>query len=209
MVAIAARRKQVQRQYELAPPNIEQDKLRERLAKLSGGTAIIHVGGATPVEQKRTIQLVDDALNAVRAAHEEGVISGGGSALIHCRVALDDISAQAEGDVARGIEIVREALTQPLARIACNAGRDSQDIVASVMSANSGRGFDVITDQFADMYDIGVVDPVRVTYSALVNAASVAVLILTTETLIADLREDEDPTAGPARGGGAENLGRS
>lgn len=206
---ITARRNQVQRQYELAPPNIEQDKLRERLAKLSGGTAIIYAGGVTPVEQKRNIQLIDDALSAVRAAAEEGVVSGGGSALIHSAPALDDVAAKAEGDVARGIQIVRETLQQPLTRIAHNAGRESDDIVAEVQRTNSGHGYNAATGEFCNMYEAGIIDPVRVTYSALSNAASVATLILTTETLIGDLGEDEDPTAGPALGGGAELLGRT
>lgn len=206
---IAARRKQVQRQYELAPPNIEQDKLQERLAKLSGGTAIIYAGGVTPVEQKRTIQLIDDSLSAVRAAAEEGVVSGGGSALIHCEKALDKLSSSSNEDVARGIEIVRQTLCQPLTRIANNAGRDSDKIVAEVQSVNSGHGYDAATGEFVNMFEAGIVDPVRVTYSALTNAASVATLILTTETLIGDLGEDEDPTAGPALGGGSENLGRA
>lgn len=206
---ITARRNQVQRQYDLAPPNIEQDKLRERLAKLSGGTAIIYAGGVTPVEQKRNIQLIDDALSAVRAAAEEGVVSGGGSALIHCAPALDDIAAKAEGDVARGIQIVRETLQQPLTRIAHNAGREATDIISEVQRTNSGHGYNAATGEFCNMYEAGIIDPVRVTYSALSNAASVATLILTTETLIGDLGEDEDPTAGPALGGGAELLGRT
>ena len=206
--AISARRKQVQRQFELAPPNIEQDKLRERLAKLSGGTAIIYAGGVTPVEQKRTIQLIDDALSAVRAASEEGIVSGGGSALLHCDSALDEIASAAEGDVARGIQIVREILSKPLTRIALNAGRDPEEIVAEVKSTNSGYGYNAATGEFVNMYDAGIIDPVRVTYSALSNAASVATLILTTETLIGDLGEEEDPTAGVALGGGAELLGR-
>ena len=206
--AIAARRKQVQRQYELAPPNIEQDKLRERLAKLSGGTAIIYAGGVTPVEQKRTIQLIDDALSAVRAASEEGVVSGGGSALLHCGSVLDDVEQQTEGDVARGVRIVREILSQPLTRIAQNAGREPEEIVAEVTRTNSGHGYNAATGEFVNMYDAGIIDPVRVTYSALTNAASVATLILTTETLIGDLGEEEDSTAGPALGGGAELLGR-
>ncbi len=206
--AISARRKQVQRQFELAPPNIEQDKLRERLAKLSGGTAIIYAGGVTPVEQKRTIQLIDDALSAVRAASEEGIVSGGGSALLHCDSALDEIASAADGDVARGIQIVREVLSKPLTRIAVNAGRDPEEIVAEVKSTNSGYGYNAATGEFVNMYDAGIIDPVRVTYSALSNAASVATLILTTETLIGDLGEEEDPTAGVALGGGAELLGR-
>ena len=206
--AISARRKQVQRQFELAPPNIEQDKLRERLAKLSGGTAIIYAGGVTPVEQKRTIQLIDDALSAVRAASEEGIVSGGGSALLHCAGALDEIASAADGDVARGIQIVREVLSKPLTRIALNAGHDPDEIVAEVRSTNSGYGYNAATGEFVNMYDAGIIDPVRVTYSALSNAASVATLILTTETLIGDLGEEEDPTAGVALGGGAELLGR-
>lgn len=206
---ITARRKQVQRQFELAPPNIEQDKLRERLAKLSGGTAIIYAGGVTPVEQKRNIQLIDDSLSAVRAAAEEGVVSGGGSALIHSAPALDEIAAKAEGDVARGIQIVRETLQQPLMRIAHNAGREPDDIIPEVERTNSGHGYNAATGEFCNMYEAGIIDPVRVTYSALSNAASVATLILTTETLIGDLGEDEDPTAGPALGGGAELLGRT
>ena len=207
--AIVARRKQVQRQFELAPPNIEQDKLRERLAKLSGGTAIIYAGGVTPVEQKRTIQLIDDALSAVRAASEEGVVPGGGSALIHSGAALDELQAAADGDIARGIQIVRDALSQPLIRIAFNAGRDPEGIVTEVTNTNSGHGYNAATGEFVNMYDAGIVDPVRVTYSALTNAASVATLILTTETLIGDIGEDEDPTSGPALGGGSENLGRT
>jgi len=207
--AIVARRKQVQRQFELAPPNIEQDKLRERLAKLSGGTAIIYAGGVTPVEQKRTIQLIDDALSAVRAASEEGVVPGGGSALIHSGAALDELQAAADGDIACGIQIVRDALSQPLIRIAFNAGRDPERIVTEVTNTNSGHGYNAATGEFVNMYDAGIVDPVRVTYSALSNAASVATLILTTETLIGDIGEDEDPTSGPALGGGSENLGRT
>ncbi|MEM7636142.1 MAG: TCP-1/cpn60 chaperonin family protein, partial [Pseudomonadota bacterium] len=166
-------------------------------------------GGVTPVEQKRTVQLIDDALSAVRAAHDEGVVSGGGSALAHCAPALDEIAAKAKGDVARGIEIVRETLFQPLTQIARNAGRDQDEIVAEVTRKNSGYGYDASVGEFVNMYDAGIVDPVRVTYSALSNAASVATLILTTETLIGDLGEDEDPTAGAALGGGAENLGRA
>lgn len=205
---IAARRAQVQRQYDIAPPNIEQDKLRERLAKLSGGTAVIHAGGVTPVEQKRTIQLVEDALHAVRAAAEEGVVAGGGSALAQAAPVLDDLLAGTSNDVAEGVKLVRAVLTRPLARIATNAGGDGEAVVAEVSRVNGGYGFNAATGTYQNMYEAGIVDPVRVTTSALRNAASVATLILTTETLVGDLVEDEDPTAGPARGGGAELLGR-
>ena len=206
---IAARRAQVQRQYDIAPPNIEQDKLRERLAKLSGGTAVILAGGVTPVEQKRTIQLIGDSLHAVRAAAEEGVVAGGGSALTQAAPALDSLLAETTGDVAEGVKLVRSILSRPLARIATNAGGNPEAVIEEVTRVNGGHGFDAATGRFQNMYDAGIVDPVRVTTSALRNAASVATLILTTETLIGDLAEDEeDPTAGPARGGGAELLGR-
>ncbi len=207
--AIEARRAQVQRQYDVAPPNIEADKLQERLAKLSGGTAIIYAGGVTPVEQKRTIQLIEDSLNAVRAASEEGVVAGGGAALTHVAPVLDAVLQEADGDVAEGIALVRAILTQPLTQIATNAGGDAAKVVAEVAKVNSGHGYDAATGAYGDMFEAGIIDPVRVTYSALLNAASVAVLILTTETLVGDLEEDEDPTEGPCRGGGSERLGRA
>ncbi|WP_454851133.1 chaperonin GroEL [Rhizobium binxianense] len=206
---IAARRAQVQRQYEIAPPNIEQDKLRERLAKLSGGTAVIYAGGVTPVEQKRTIQLIEDSLNAVRAAMEEGVVAGGGSALAQVAPVLDDVLQTVGGDVAEGVRLVRSVLTRPLSRIAVNAGADPAAVVEEVTRVNGGYGYNASTGKYQNMIDAGIIDPVRVTYTALRNAASVAKLILTTETLIGDLAEDEvDPAAGPALGGGAERLGR-
>ncbi|BBE73924.1 molecular chaperone GroEL [Oharaeibacter diazotrophicus] len=208
-VQIAARRAQVQRQFELAPPNIEQDKLRERLAKLSSGTAVLYAGGVTPVEQKRTIQLIEDSLSAVRAAAEEGVIAGGGSALAQVGGVLDDLLASTDGDVAAGVRLVKSVLTRPLWRIVTNAGGSADDVVARVSAVNGGFGYDAARGTFGNMYEAGIVDPVRVTTTALKNAASVAKLILTTETLVGDLAEDEDPTAGPALGGGAEKLGRA
>lgn len=206
--AISARRAQVQRQYDIAPPNIEQDKLRERLAKLSGGTAVIHAGGLTPVEQKRKIQLIEDSLHAIRAAVEEGVVPGGGSALAHVVPLLGPLSAGLTGDVAAGVELVRSVLTRPLARIAINAGCDPNAVIAEVIRSGEGHGFDAAQGTFRNMIEAGIVDPVRVTCSALANAASVACLILTTETLIGHSEEYVDPTAGAALGGGAERLGR-
>lgn len=206
--AIAARRAQVQRLYEIAPPNIDKDKLQERLAKLCGGTATILAGGVTPVEQKRTIQLIEDALNAVRAASEEGVLVGGGVALARIAPALADLAKTEQGDVRKGIELVQSVLTLPLARIAFNAGAEPNDVVRKVCALHGDHGFNAATGAYEDLMQSGVIDPVRVTCSALMNAGSVATLILTTETLIADLAEDEDPTAGGALGGGAEKLGR-
>ncbi|MGQ3215304.1 MAG: molecular chaperone GroEL [Shinella sp.] len=207
--AIAARRAQVQRQFEAAPPNIEQDKLRERLAKLSGGSAILYAGGVTPVEQKRTIQLIEDSLHAVRAAAEEGVVAGGGSALAQIAPVLDAMLATVSGDVAEGVRLVQSVLSRPLWRIATNAGGDPDAIIAEVTRVNSGYGYNAAVGKYQNMIEAGIIDPVRVTYTALRNAASVATLILTTETLIGDLEEDEDPTEGPALGGGAEKLGRA
>lgn len=208
--AIEARKAQVQRQYDIAPPNIEQDKLRERLAKLSGGTAVIYAGGVTPVEQKRTIQLIEDSLHAVRAAVEEGVVAGGGSALAQAAPALNELLEKTRGDVSEGVRLVKSVLTRPLSRIAINAGADPAAVVEEVTRVNSGHGYNASTGDYQNMIEAGIIDPVRVTYTALRNAASVAKLILTTETLIGDLEDDEiDPTAGPALGGGAERLGRA
>ncbi len=206
--AIRARRVQVQKLYENAPPNIEQDKLRERLAKLSGGAAVLYAGGLTPVEQKRTAQLIEDSLHALRAAAEEGVVPGGGATLCQIAPFLDRAIAEADGDVAEGARIVQSALSRPLWRIATNAGDDADAIVAEVQRAGRGRGYNAATGKFEDMFEAGVIDPVRVTRTALANAASVATLILTTETLVGDFTEAADPTEGPTRGGGAEKLGR-
>jgi chaperonin GroEL len=206
--AIAARRAQVQRQLDRAPPNLEQDKLRERLAKLCGGTAVIHAGGATPVEKKRTIQLVEDSLSAVRAACESGVVVGGGVALARLAATLDAPVAAAEGDVQLGLRLVQSVLSRPLARIALNAGRDPNEVVRTVAGLPEGHGFDAARGAYVDLVEAGVIDPAPVTAAALRNATSVATLILTTETLVGRQVETEDPTAGAARGGGAERLGR-
>ena len=206
--AIAARRAQVERLYDNAPPNVDKDKLQDRLAKLCGGTANILAGGVTPVEQKRTIQLIEDSLNAVRAAQDEGVLVGGGVALTRVAPSLAELAKTVKGDVRKGVELVQSVLTLPLARIAFNAGAEPNEVVGKVSGMTGAQGYNAMTGVYEDLMLAGVIDPVRVTCSALVNAGSVARLILTTETLIADLKEDEDPTAGGALGGGAEKLGR-
>ena len=206
--AIAARRAQVERLYDNAPPNVDKDKLQDRLAKLCGGTANILAGGVTPVEQKRTIQLIEDSLNAVRAAQDEGVLVGGGVALTRVAPSLAELAKTVKGDVRKGVELVQSVLTLPLARIAFNAGAEPNEVVGKVSGMTGAQGYNAMTGVYEDLMLAGVIDPVRVTCSALVNAGSVARLILTTETLIADLKEDEDPTAGEALGGGAEKLGR-
>ena len=206
--AIAARRAQVTRMYHEAPPNIEQDKLQERLAKLTGGTAVIYAGGVTPVEQKRRIQLIDDSLNAARAAAEEGIVPGGGTALAQSAPALEALLGQTNGDIGAGVKLVQSVLSKPVACIAANAGHDPDSVVKQVVQSPSGTGFDATSENFSDMTTSGVIDPVRVTYTALQNAASVATLVLTTNTLVGDMSEAPDPTIGPALGGGAEYLGR-
>jgi chaperonin GroEL len=206
---IAARRIQVARQYELAPQNIERDKLKERLSKLSGGTAMLLAGGATPVEQKRRYHLIEDAIHAARAAIEEGVVPGGGLALLHAASALDDLISRNQGAVQQGAMLLQRALSQPLHHIAANRGLDGLAMVRKARNSEPGVGLDARTGKFVNLAAAGIIDPVKVSYSAVRNAASVAGLILTTQTLIAKKPDYVDPTAGPATGGGAELLGRA
>lgn len=207
--AVDARREQVRRLHDAAPENVERDKLKERLSKLSGGTAIIFAGGATPVALKRTAQLIDDAVCAARAALDEGVVPGGGTALLRVLPALDKCAKSMSGGAARGIALVSDALRKPLERIASNGGLDGQDKVRLVMAAKAGAGLDARTGEIVDLTKAGIVDPVKVVHSAVRNAVSVAGLILTTHTLVAKRPDDYDPTQEPARGGGAELLGRT
>jgi chaperonin GroEL len=188
---VSARRAQVGRQYEAAPQNIERDKLQERLAKLSGGSATVFAGGATPAEQKRRAQMIEDAINATRAAVEEGVVD------------------RLQGGQRLGASLLQGALAQPLSCIVRNCGRDPAPILTQVAAAPRGTGFDARSGTIVNLLDSGVVDPVKVSMAAVRNAASIAALILTTQTLIAQMPEGGDPTAGPALGGGAERLGRA
>jgi chaperonin GroEL len=203
---IGARREQVMRQYEAAPENIERDKFQERIAKLSGGTAMILAGGATPVEQKRRTQLIEDSINATRAAIEEGVVAGGGIAMLRAAPHLDEMIADLSGGKRLGAELLQRALSRPLFYIAANAGLDGEAEVAKAARAKNGQGLDARNGASVDMFKAGIIDPVKVAYSAVRHAASVAGLILTTQTLIAKKPDDYDPTAGPALGGGAERL---
>jgi chaperonin GroEL len=207
--AVAARRQQVKRQVELAPPNIERDKLEERLARLSGGSALILAGGATPVEQRRHAQLIEDAVNAARAAAEAGIVAGGGTAMLQIAPELSGLIDRLSGSERMGAAMLQSALEHPLAAIAENCGLDPALVVARVKAGDRGFGLDARLGKFGDMLAAGIVDPVKVSVTALRNAASVAALILTTQTLIAKKPEYSDPTAGPALGGGAENLGRA
>jgi chaperonin GroEL len=203
---IAARREQVMRQYDAAPENIERDKFQERIAKLSGGTAMILAGGATPVEQKRRTQLIEDAINATRAAIEEGIVPGGGVALLRVAPQLDGTIDGLKGGTRQGAELLQRALSRPFFYIAANAGLNAEAEVTKVAKASNGYGLDARNGASVDLVEAGIIDPVKVCYSAVRNAASVAGLILTTQTLIAKKPDDYDPTAGPALGGGAELL---
>ena len=203
---IAARREQVMRQYDAAPENIERDKFQERIAKLSGGTAMILAGGATPVEQKRRTQLIEDAINATRAAIEEGIVPGGGVALLRVAPQLDGMIDGLKGGAKQGAELLQRALSRPFFYIAANAGLNGEAEVTKVARSKNGHGLDARNGTSVDLVKAGIIDPVKVCYSAVRNAASVAGLILTTQTLIAKKPDDYDPTAGPALGGGAELL---
>ncbi|WP_284945929.1 molecular chaperone GroEL [Acidisoma cladoniae] len=207
--SVAARRVQVSRQFDAAPQNIERDKLQERLAKLSGGSAIILAGGATPVEQKRRVQMIEDAINATRAAVQEGVVAGGGTALMQIVPDLAPMMERLSGGKRLGASLLQGALAQPLACIAKNCGADAADVLARVAQAPRGFGFDARSGEIVGLMAAGVLDPVKVSITAVRNAASVAGLILTTQTLVASIPDGHDPTAGPALGGGAERLGRA
>lgn len=191
--AIATRVATIKAQVEQTTSEFDREKLQERLAKLSGGVAVIKVGAATETELKVQKLLIEDALNATRAAVEEGIVAGGGTALVTVISALD--SLEEEGDVQTGITIVRRALEEPVRQIAANAGYEGSIIIDKLKSAEKGIGFNAATGEWVEMIETGIVDPAKVTRSALQNAASVAGLILTTEAVVADKPEPAAPAA--------------
>ena len=192
---IARRVAQVRAQAEEATSEFDKEKLQERLAKLSGGVAVIEVGAATEVELKDKKLRIEDALNATRAAVEEGIVAGGGTTLIDIIPALDGI--EATGDVLTGVNLVRRAVEEPLRQIAYNAGLEGSVVVERVKSTESGIGFNALTEEYVDMVKAGIVDPAKVTRSALQNAASIAALVLTTESIVADKVEENAPMIPP------------
>ena len=192
---IARRVAQVRAQAEEATSEFDKEKLQERLAKLSGGVAVIEVGAATEVELKDKKLRIEDALNATRAAIEEGIVAGGGTTLIDIIPALDGI--EATGDVLTGVNLVRRAVEEPLRQIAYNAGLEGSVVVERVKSTESGIGFNALTEEYVDMVKAGIVDPAKVTRSALQNAASIAALVLTTESIVADKVEENAPMMPP------------
>ena len=192
---IARRVAQVRAQAEEATSEFDREKLQERLAKLSGGVAVIEVGAATEVELKDKKLRIEDALNATRAAVEEGIVAGGGTTLIDIIPALDGI--EATGDVLTGVNLVRRAVEEPLRQIAYNSGLEGSVVVERVKSTESGIGFNALTEEYVDMVKAGIVDPAKVTRSALQNAASIAALVLTTESIVADKVEENAPMMPP------------
>lgn len=197
---ITARVEQLKKQIADTTSDFDREKLQERLAKLSGGVAVVEIGAATEVEMKDKKYRVEDALNATRAAVEEGIVAGGGTTFIDILPALDKI--RAEGDVKVGIEIVKRAVEAPVRQIAENAGLEGSVVVDSVKKAGDGVGFNALENSYVDMIGAGIVDPAKVTRSALQNAASIAAMVLTTETLVTDKPEPEAPMPAGAPGMG-------
>jgi len=197
---ITARVEQLKKQIADTMSDFDREKLQERLAKLSGGVAVVEIGAATEVEMKDKKYRVEDALNATRAAVEEGIVAGGGTTFIDILPALDKIKA--EGDVKVGIEIVKRAVEAPVRQIAENAGLEGSVVVDSVKKAGDGVGFNALENSYVDMIGAGIVDPAKVTRSALQNAASIAAMVLTTETLVTDKPEPEAPMPAGAPGMG-------
>ena len=184
--------------------DFDKEKLQERLAKLAGGVAVIRVGAATETEMKEAKLRMEDALNAAKAAVEEGVIAGGGSAYIHAEKAVCDVAAKLEGDEKTGAMIILKALEAPLFHIAYNAGLEGAVIVNKVKEAEDGKGFDAYKEEYVDMIESGILDPVKVTRSALQNATSVASTFLTTESVVAEIKEPVPPM--PAGGAGMGGM---
>ncbi len=194
---VAGRVQQIKQEIENSDSDWDREKLQERLAKLAGGVCVVKVGAATEVELKEKKHRIEDAVSATRAAIEEGIIPGGGSALVHAAAALEG-ELGLSGDEATGVKVVRKALDEPLRWIAENGGENGYVVVAKVREAGEGTGYNGATDSYGDLLDQGILDPVKVTRSALVNAASIAGMLLTTETLVVDKPEDEDEAAGGA-----------
>lgn len=204
--AIAARVAQIRAQIPETTSDFDKEKLQERLAKLAGGVAVIKVGAATEVELKDKKLRIEDALNATRAAVAEGIVAGGGTALLQVQPALAKIKAT--GDEKTGVEIVKRAIEEPVRQIAYNAGLEGAVIVDTIKRSRKGYGFNALTEEYVDMIEAGIVDPTKVTRSALQNAASIASMVLTTESIVADkpAKEGAAMPAMPPMGGGMPGM---
>jgi chaperonin GroEL len=199
--AIQARIKSIKSQVEETTSDFDKEKLQERLAKLAGGVAVIKVGAATEVEQKEKKHRIEDALSATKAAVEEGIVAGGGTVLLNAQKKLDG-GLGLKDDQLTGVNIVRKALEEPLKQICQNAGKEGSVILEQVRKSKSGEGYDALNDKFVNMFEAGIVDPAKVTRSALQNAASIAAMVLTTEAMVTEVPEEK-------RGGGGMPGGMS
>ena len=201
--AIQDRIAQIRAQIENTTSDFDREKLQERLAKLAGGVAVIKVGAATEVEMKEKKMRIEDALSAAKAAVEEGIVAGGGVALINAIPAVEKLAGEKEGDEKTGVRIVLKALEEPMRQIAANSGLEGSVIIDAIKrSGKKGYGFDFYKEEYVDMIPAGILDPTKVTRSALENAASVAAMVLTTESLVADKKEPAPAApAAPDMGG--------
>ena len=199
---IKGRVNQIKAEIEKTDSDYDREKLQERLAKLAGGVAVIKVGAATEVELKEKKHRIEDALSTTRAAVEEGIVAGGGTTLLQAIPALDKIKL--DGDEQIGVDIVRRALEAPARQIASNAGARGEVVVETVAKSKLGTGFDALKGEYGDMFTKGIVDAAKVTRSALQNAASIAAMVLTTETLISDLPEKKEAAAAGGHGHGGD-----
>ena len=197
--AIKERVDQIKNQIEITTSSYDKEKLEERLAKLSGGVAVIKVGAATETEMNEKKLRVDDALAATKAAVEEGVVAGGGTAYVKAIAEAEKLLEKTVGDEKTGVQIVLKALEEPLRQIAANSGLEGSVILEKVLkNSNVNYGFDALKEEYCDMLKAGIMDPAKVTRSALQNAASVAAMVLTTESLVADIKEPAADAAGAA-----------
>src|SRR6266446_6105487 len=203
--AIQARIKSIKAQVEETTSDFDKEKLQERLAKLAGGVAVIKVGAPTEVEQKEKKHRIEDALSATKAAVEEGIVAGGGTVLLNAQKKLDG-GLGLKDDQATGVNIVRKALEEPLRQIGANAGKEGSVIVEEVRKGKPGYGYDALNDKFVDMFLAGIVDPAKVTRSALQNAASIAAMVLTTEAMVTEVPEEKRGGGGGMPGGGMGDM---
>jgi chaperonin GroEL len=193
---IEARKEQIKRQVEASTSDYDKEKLQERLAKLSGGVAVINVGAATEIEMKEKKDRVDDALHATKAAVEEGILPGGGSALVRCMDSLDAVIASLTNeDEKMGAQLIKRSLSAPLRQIACNAGEEPSVVFYKVLEGNDNFGWDALSGKYVDMVEAGIIDPTKVVRSALQNASSVASLLLTTEAVVTELPQEKESPA--------------
>ena len=207
--AVKERIGQIRKEIEMSDSSYDKEKLQERLAKLSGGVAVVKAGAPTETELKEKKHRIEDALSATRAAVEEGIIAGGGCSLIHAIASVSELESKTVGDEKIGVSIVKKALEEPLRQIVNNAGQEGSVIVEKIKSEKNGNiGYNALTYEFTDMFKAGIVDPLKVTRSALQNAASIAAMLLTTEALVADIPEKEKAPSMPAGmpGGGYGDM---